>query len=600
MLAEQVRSLDQAMLAAPFTLMLVGCVLVYAFWGHVAPAVLLTWLAAVVVWQSGRFAQSLYFRRAKPPPQHARWWANVYSLATLVSGCMWGIGAWIMFVPDSLPLQALLTMVLTGLVSGSVATNTAYRPTHYAFAVPVLLPLALRYALEADSLGIVTAFLILAFLGFLLMTGARVNMRVVQSMRMRFENMELIEQLQRQKLMAEQAQRAAEEANQAKSRFLAAASHDLRQPLHALGLFTGVLEQSVHQPEPRSIVHSMRASVDALEALFNELLDISKLDAGVITPSISTFALAPLFERVRNDFAPQAAASGLLLRVQPTSLATSGDPMLLERILRNLVANAIRYTPARRGGATGVSPGHVLLGCRRRTDGIEIQVLDTGIGIPETERMRVFEEFYQIGNPERDRGKGLGLGLAIVKRLADLLGYQVRIDSQVGAGSCFSLRVPRAGSGKSPAPALTANATHRAQEQQPDLSDQVVLVVDDDSGAREGLRALLKSWRCRVLASASLAELERGLSTRGEHPDVIVTDFHLREGENGVALVKALRQRYGLDLPAVILTGDMRQAQAHSSGIAGAAVEWLQKPVAPERLRQSLARALRLSAGQAH
>jgi signal transduction histidine kinase/CheY-like chemotaxis protein len=578
-LAEQVRSLDQAMVVAPFALMLVAAVLVYALWGHVDTAILLGWLAAVVVWQGGRLAQSLHYRRSKPPPQHARWWANMYTVATLLSGCIWGVGAWLMFVPDSLSLQALLTMVLTSLVSGSVATNTAYRPVHFAFALPVLLPLAARNLMQGDSLHIVTAFLVVVFLGFLLMTGYRINARVSESIRMRFENMELIEELKRQKFTAERAQHDAEEANQAKSRFLAAASHDLRQPLHALGLFTGVLEQTVQQPQSRGVIQNMRASVDALEALFNELLDISKLDAGVITPNITTFALAPLFERVRNDFEPQAVARGLVLRVRPTTLATTGDAILLERILRNLVANAIRYTPS----------GRVLLGCRRRAQGLEAQVLDTGIGIPEGERARIFEEFYQIGNPERDRGKGLGLGLAIVKRLAELLGYTVRIDSRLGAGSCFAVRIPRA----LEAPAATTSA-QQAPSEANQLADQFVLVVDDDASAREGLRALLKSWRCRVLASEGLAQLEASLQARGEHPDVIVTDYRLRDGSNGIDVINALRSRYGLSLPAVVLTGDMRQAATNMAH--GSAVEWLQKPVAPERLRQTLARVLQIAA----
>lgn len=584
-LAEQMRSLDQAMIVAPFTLILVGAVLVYAVWGHVESALLVAWLVAVIVWQSGRFAQSLYFRRLKPPPQRAQWWAGMYTFATLVSGCMWGLGAWLLFVPSSLSLQALLTMVLTGLVSGSVATNTAYRPVHFAFAVPVLVPLAARNAWEADSLHIVTAFLVLVFLGFLLMTGKRISVRVTESIRMRFENIELIEQLRQQKSMAERLQHEAEEANQAKSRFLAAASHDLRQPLHALSLFTGVLEQNVRQAEARGVVQNMRASVDALEALFNELLDISKLDAGVVAPSITTFALAPLFDRVRNDFEPQAAARGLMLRVRSTRLTTTGDPILLERIVRNLVANAIRYTLR----------GRVLLGCRRRSGAaVEVQVLDTGIGVPEAERTRIFEEFYQIGNPERDRGKGLGLGLAIVKRLADLLGYVVRIDSRVGCGSRFSVRIPLAQGSHSPAIPAQSN---RGCEETNELADHFVLVVDDDSGAREGLRALLKGWRCRVLVAASLAELEQSLLARGEHPDVIVTDYRLRDGSNGIMLIEALRNRYGATLPAVILTGDMRLTADQMHTASGThSVEWLQKPVAPERLQATLARALKLSA----
>ncbi len=230
-----------------------------------------------------------------------------------------------------------------------------------------------------------------------------------------------------------EARDAAEAADRAKSRFLAAASHDLRQPLHALGLFAAKLPEHVQDAEGARLADRMRHSVESLESLLSSLLDISRLDAGAIEPRPQAIALDALLDRLAGDFAPVALERGLKLAVVRTRLVVRSDPVLLERIARNLVDNALKHT--RRGG--------VVVGARRRGSRVAIEVHDSGPGIPAEERERVFEEFYQIGNPERDRSRGLGLGLAIVRRLAGLLGHRIEVDSEPGRGSVFRVIVER-------------------------------------------------------------------------------------------------------------------------------------------------------------
>ena len=239
--------------------------------------------------------------------------------------------------------------------------------------------------------------------------------------------------LQEEVKLHDHARAAAEAANRAKSQFLAAASHDLRQPMHSLGLFAATLSERVRDPEVRGIIDNINASVEALESLFNELLDISKLDAGVIQPNLSSFPIEPLFERMRIDYGPGAADKGIRLSIVRSGAVIYSDPLLVERMLRNLIVNAVHYT----------AKGGVVVGCRPRGDRYSIEVWDSGVGIAADKLDKIFDEFYQVGNPERDRRKGLGLGLAIVKRIEQLLGYQTQVLSRPDRGSVFRFTAPR-------------------------------------------------------------------------------------------------------------------------------------------------------------
>ncbi|MFO1317912.1 MAG: ATP-binding protein [Burkholderiales bacterium] len=368
------------------------------------------------------------------------------------------------------------------------------------------------------------------------------------------------------------ARDAAETANRAKTRFLAAASHDLRQPLHALGLFAARLSDRTRDPEDAALVQRITTSVASLESLFSALLDISRLEAGVVAADARALALDPLFERLANDFAPEAIEKGLRLAVVPTTCAVHSDPVLLERILRNLVANALRYT----------SEGGVVVGARRRGGHVSIEVWDSGPGIAPEHLDRVFEEFYQVGNPERDRSRGLGLGLAIVRRLARLLGHDVDVASQPGRGSVFRLRVPaaRATAIAPPAPAPMPLADP--------LAGKRVLVIDDEEAVREGMRQTLVAWRCTPMIAADADAAVAACA--GNPPDAMVVDFRLPEGRSGIDAIDTVRAAVGRGVPAIIVSGESTSDQI--GRIRDAGFTLLHKPVAPARLRAALSHLL--------
>jgi PAS domain S-box-containing protein len=352
------------------------------------------------------------------------------------------------------------------------------------------------------------------------------------------------------------AKETAERADLAKSKFLAAASHDLRQPLQALFFVSSALPRHVQGAAGRELLTRLDQGLDALKDLLDGLLDVSRLDAGAVRPELAAVPLGPLVEAIVAAYAPAAAAKGLTLSVAPPcDLVVCTDPTLLGRIVRNLVENAIRYT----------ARGEIRLGCHAAGDGVRIKVADTGIGIPPEHLERIWEEFHQVGNPERDRSQGLGLGLAIVQRLADLLGHTVEVSSRPGEGSVFSVLVPMAAVVGPPAAARAAGAAAGA--------GRLALAVDDDAIVLMGLETMLTEGGYEVLSARSAEEAVAVLERVGRTPDVVVSDYRLRGGQVGTECVRRVRAFLGTAVPGVILTGETAPAAvsdiaAHGLGIA--------------------------------
>ena len=369
----------------------------------------------------------------------------------------------------------------------------------------------------------------------------------------------------------DQARATAEAANHSKSQFLAAASHDLRQPMHSLGLFAATLSERVRDPEVRGIVDNINASVEALESLFNELLDISKLDAGVIQPNLSSFPIEPLFERMRIDYGPGAAEKLIRLAIVRSRAVIYSDPLLVERMLRNLIVNAVHYT----------AKGGVVVGCRPRGDRYSIEVWDSGVGIAADKLDKIFDEFYQVGNPERDRRKGLGLGLAIVKRIEQLLGYQTQVRSRPHRGSVFRFSAPRGLSVVS----LSDPVGRRADDAHV-AHDKCVVIVDDELTVREGMKALLGGWGCDVIAADSLPDALERIGEHARLPDAIIADYRLREGATGIEVIRTLHAEFGRNIPALLITGDI--AADHLRDVRESGYPQLHKPVSPAKLKKAL------------
>ncbi len=365
----------------------------------------------------------------------------------------------------------------------------------------------------------------------------------------------------------------AERANLAKSRFLAAASHDLRQPLHALGLFLSELSQQPLGARSRQLTGRLTASTEAMEGLLDSLLDISRLDAGVLSPERSVFDMHAKLEHIIAGQTSAAAARGLDLRLRCPPCWAVSDPLLFERIVANLVGNAIRYTPH----------GRVLVACRRRGERLRVEVRDSGLGIAADDQQVIFQEFVQLGNAERARDKGLGLGLAIVRRLVDLLGHRLELRSAPGRGSVFAVELPAA----PPPEPVPGDREALALGQFDGL--QVVL-ADDDALALGAMSSLLASWGCAVTAADTADALLDALAS-GTTPDILITDLRLGGATDGLALIAAVRAQPGrAGLPAVLISADT--APQTLARIQAAGVPMLHKPVRPARLRALVHRLL--------
>jgi signal transduction histidine kinase/CheY-like chemotaxis protein len=361
-------------------------------------------------------------------------------------------------------------------------------------------------------------------------------------------------------------------ANEAKSRFLAAASHDLRQPLHALGLFVGALEDQGLSPEGRRLVQNIRASTQAMEEMFNSVLDVSRLDAGVIEVNVTEVPLGPLLGRLEAELRPLAEARRLALRVEATSLVGRSDAVLLRRIIQNLLTNALRFT----------DEGEVAIDCRARGAEVAVTVRDTGRGIaPEHQRL-IFEEYRRLeGGAGRDGG--LGLGLAIVQRLVRLLGHRLLLDSTPGRGSAFTVTLPQG------VASMEATATPRAPGDM--LAGACLLVIDDDPSILDGMRDLVGGWGCHVLTAASAEEARRVLAAAERMPDAMLVDYRLTDGMTGVQVVDAVRAAVGREISALLVTGDSAPERLREAQATGLLL--LTKPVAPVRLRAALEHLLR-------
>ena len=526
------------------------------------------WMIVVYLWVIARFIQWRAFNRIAPAPLDMRLWRRLGIAGSALAGLIWGVGAVVLYVPNGLAYQLFLVMGLVGMGAGCVYASASVMPSFFAYLYPSMLLPAALFLREHDTLHVITGALMLVYLSLMTPFALRVYRLIDESIQLRFENLGLIGELREQK-------DAAEEANIAKSRFLAAASHDLRQPLHALGLFVQALQETQLATRERQVIGNIRRSVDAMEELFNALLDISRLDAGVVQPHITTLPLAAVFDKVRFEYGPVARQKRLSLKVMKTSLLVQSDPSLLGRLIRNLLSNAVRYTDS----------GGVVLGCRRAGNDVRIEVWDTGKGIPADRHEEVFHEFYQLDNPERDRRKGLGLGLAIVKRLAKLLGYRVELRSTVDKGSMFSITLPR-GRIEDYLPAQSSPEPSAF-----DLSHTLVLVIDDEVAVQEGMAALLRKWKCDVVTAGSGAEMMGRLVAVDRLPDLIVSDYRLRGTENGIEVVEMLRNEFNVDIPALLITGDTAPDRLRDAEASGLPI--LHKPLNPARLRTLIANLLR-------
>lgn len=497
-------------------------------------------------------------------------------------------GAWtgalplLFFAALSVEARLALTVVTLLALTAGAATFASYRPGYLwvlAFSLP---PLVWSWAVYGGERSWIVTVTLLVFGALMARLSRHLAEVFERSVVIRFEREQVVEQLRREKALTEAARQRAEEASRAKSRFLANASHDLRQPAHALGLFTGVLEDTAQTRQHREIARHIAAASRVLGDLLDNLLDISRLDAGIVSVSPQPVALKSLLERLAADTRRLATDRPIEVGVECDDLMVMLDPVLTERALRNLLDNALKFT----------TEGRIDLRARARGGQLALSVSDSGCGIAADQCDLIFEEFYQVGNAERDHRKGLGLGLSIVSRLVTLMGGRVRVDSTPGQGTTFTLELPLQ-------PVDTGDDVGPGGlPQRLDLAGWRVLVIDDEEMVRAGMRELLGSWGAEVDEAEGLAEAEILLRQRQQAlrlpPQAspwrtCLCDLRLRQGEDGIVTARRLRERLP-GLPIMLITGDtapVRIEQATHSGLP-----LLHKPVAPAQLAQALRRVM--------
>lgn len=488
----------------------------------------------------------------------------------LLLGTMWGAAPWMLGAHRSTEDLVLVSVFIMGAISLGSAIVSTHRQTIAAFSMPAAAGLISASLWLGGAVGWVLAFCMTLFLLMTLKWTFQQADLLEQSLTVRFEKEDLAQRLAQQVELVENA-------NREKSRFLASASHDLRQPLHAISLFTSVLERSPSDPGNAQTVERLGQSVRMLNQSLDTMLDISRLDAGAVKPELAPVRVHELFLSLNHMFAGSAQARELQLRFRaPGDLLVVSDVQLLTRLLGNLIDNAIKYTP--RGGVLVAARSGTAAG---RAGWVCFEVVDTGLGIASEHQQRVFDEFYQLANPQRDRASGLGIGLSIVKRLSHLLDHPLALASRPQRGTRFRVWVKEAGAqrpgsvGTEPVPASAPTGKHLPRH---------VLVIDDEPVSREAMAQLLASCGCTVYPAGDLAQAQLLLQ---RHPiDAVVSDFRLSGDRNGLDHLLALR-RASPQLRTLLVTGET--APQRIADIRASGVPFLHKPVRAQQLLDALA-----------
>ena len=501
-------------------------------------------------------------------PRRADRLLRLFTLAALGVGLSWGFAGWFLFPAGDPGRQIFLTFVMGGMAMSAVSNQHVRMQACIASVAPGMLPLAFRYMAEPGELSLVYGGLLAGYTLVLMTVMVRQWRFSTMAFRLQLENEDLLEDVSRQALELDAARREAEAANAAKSRFLAQASHDLRQPLHAISLYVEALPARTGDEESGRIIGRVRQSLDVLSRLFNSLLDITLLDTGQIEVRPVTFRPAELFEQIRDEFAGLAEAAGVEIRISAGRHAVRADPVLLRRVLQNLCSNALRHADG----------GRILLALRRRGEDAAIEVHDDGAGIPADEQARIFEEFTRL-DPARmgqAAAPGLGLGLAIVKRLSDVMGLKVELRSAPGRGSRFRI------AGLPLADAATAGSLLEdgATEPEDALSGARILLIDDDADTLAAGAELLGRWGCQV------DMVQAWTGPPADPPDIIICDHELSAGFTGFDALDEIEAAAGGLPPTILISGDSSpdlRKRARERGLP-----LIHKPVRPGQLRSAL------------
>ena len=530
-------------------------------WRPIGARPLVSWFAVTLLITAIRYGLGLRFEKIELTNDNVRWWANAFVVGAVANGLAWSVVPLYFLLPDQPLYVVFITCLYAGYISGSVASTSVYFPAFLGFAVPVTVLFSVRVFVELEpiylAIGVMIWFYAAASYSF-----ARNNhSTILDAIKLKFENIDLLDEVREQRDTAEQAVIA-------KNHFLASTSHDLRQPLHALGLFVEAMEGELEGHGGRDTLLKIRESTDALTKQLHGMLDLSSLDANIIENRPRHFPVSKILSRLADEYRPQALRKGLSFEIDDAKDILFCDEQLLQRVVSNLLSNAVNHTDI----------GGVVVNVIESDDEVRIRVSDSGPGIAQDDVEKIFTEYHQLRNPGRDRRRGLGLGLAIVKRLCSLGDLKLELESAVGEGSTFSLRVPR---GK----------TESVQEDSPvtsfeSLEGARIVVVDDDLDVVRGTCDMLRRWGSEALGASTIDDALAQLAEYDEVPDILITDFRLAEGDTGLDAIERFRASFDDTISYLIITGETMPAELKTVNEAGVPI--LHKPVRPGELRSAL------------
>jgi signal transduction histidine kinase/CheY-like chemotaxis protein len=555
---EQVQHIFQQILFLVVSGPLFGAVITaFLLFDYIEPNRIYIWLALVIVSYSSFIFLLYWYKKSGTSKTSAEEWGRRYLFLSWISAASWGSASLLLFSVDSFVAQMILAMaVMSGAAAITVAT-IVYRPVFYTM-ICLIAPLFVQFLLVGDAIHYVFALGFFGYAMMLFIINTSVNKVVEQSIRLRFSNYRLASDLKAQKEVAEKA-------NMAKSSFLAVASHDLRQPLHAHGLFLGELRERLPDGDVISkIVDKLDSSLLVIAELFDSLLDISRLEAGVVETDIQSFFIDDFIAPIVEQYRTKAEASKLTLHVVIPHCVIRTDKILLGRILRNLLENAVRNTVK----------GKILLGCRRRNNSLFIQIWDTGRGIKGDDLENIFKDYYQVKHESKQQF-GLGLGLAVVSQLCDLLGHTISVNSEFGRGSVFSIEVPL-----SEHIEVTGHGIKSDTYNIEGLKGMKVLVIDDDEDVRLGMSGILDAWQCNVVTGSDAEDVFNKLPS-GYIPDAIIADYQLNDSKTGPQEINILNTKFNHEIGAAVITGNTSSV---TSTLKEYQLPLLQKPVSPAKL----------------
>lgn len=544
---------------------LFSALLCYGLWNSVAKPQLVIWESTIIFLSILRyFLYRAYL--SLNPKKLALPWAYYHTLLSFIFGLAWVVPSYFFLEQMTEAGRSLWFIANLGNFIASAPLLSYWYPSFFAYISPyVLLITPMIYNFNIPEYQ-AFAFLIIITTLFSSILLYHTHCFLLDNISIRFQNLKLIKQLKIEKTTAEQA-------DQTKTRFLATASHDLRQPLYALSLYSNLLKQKLDTDPQYELMSHLQQAELALNKLLDALLDISKFDAGQISVRKQSIDCFSFMQQLSIEFSPQFEHKNLNFRVRLKSANLHTDPILLARMLRNLLKNALRYT----------SKGGVLFCARQRTNHIEFQIWDTGSGIAKSQQKNIFEDFVQLHNAERQQQEGLGLGLSIVQRIAKLLAHPLQLKSHPNKGSIFSIQVPL--SQQKPTPNTPAPQQHNNHSYQFKLH---ILLIEDQRDVLLATKLLLENWGCTVTTATHFEQIKIQLHQHPVQPDVIISDYRLPSSTTGVEVIEYIRKFYQQTIPALIITGDTATTQLNI--LTASHIPVLHKPVQLVRLRTFLQR----------